>query len=173
MEGSLHASIFQDPSLPSVPHLLQAQLGHITEAAETELGEVVLIALESDGREPGLRRVQGTEVQGHGVQKGLGRPKREEGIQAGQRPLFISVFFWACLFLPWLFPRPVPGPPGSLQSVRFADQLVQSCHQLVKVRPLGTVLLPSVQHQQMEPGRTAWRWRQSELLFDCIQDLGV
>lgn len=39
---------------PTSPCLLQAELSHITEGAEAKLGEVVLIALQSNGRKPGL-----------------------------------------------------------------------------------------------------------------------
>lgn len=47
----------QHPRLPRPvsPCLLQAELSHVTEGAETKPGEVVLIALQSDGRKPGLR----------------------------------------------------------------------------------------------------------------------
>lgn len=36
------------------PCLLQAELDHITEGAEAKLGEVFLVALQSNGQKPGL-----------------------------------------------------------------------------------------------------------------------
>lgn len=168
------------PGLPSPtsPCLLQAELSHVTEGVEARLGEAVLVALQADGREPGLGGVQRGKVQGHGVQKGLGRSEGER--QAGQCPLFTlgpfaSVFFLVCLIPPWLShalvpsSRPVAGAPAgvlcSLQSVWLADHLVKRSHQLVKVRSLGTILLPSVQHKQVQSRRTAWRRGQPELLL--------
>lgn len=65
------------------------------------------------------------------------------------RPLS-SVCFPVCIYPPWLsrtpvpISRPVPRAPISLQSVWLSDHLVKRSHQLVKMRPLGTVLLPSV-----------------------------
>lgn len=40
---------------PSSPCLLQAELSHVTEGAEAKTGEVVLVALQSNGRKPGPR----------------------------------------------------------------------------------------------------------------------
>lgn len=76
------------PGLPSPasPCLLQAELSHFSEGAEAGLGEGVPVALQADGREPGLGGVQRRKVQGHGVQKGLGRSEGEG--QAGQSPIF-------------------------------------------------------------------------------------
>lgn len=105
------------------PHLLQAQLSHITEGGEAKLGEVVLVAFETNGRKPGLGRVQAREGQGHRVQKSLGRPKVGEG-QAKQVSSLsyslCSIFSLVYIYPPWLSQatapsfRPVPGAPFSL-----------------------------------------------------------
>ena len=71
--------------LPDPSGLLQAELSHVTEGAEARLGEVVPVALQANGREPGLRGVQRRKVQGHRIQQGLGGSGREG--QAGQSPL--------------------------------------------------------------------------------------
>lgn len=41
--------IRMSPFPPHQPHLLQAELSHITEGGEAKLGEVVLVALETNG----------------------------------------------------------------------------------------------------------------------------
>lgn len=172
-----HPWPWAEAPLPDPPGLLQAELSHITEGAEARLGEVVPVALQADGREPGLRGVQRWKVQGYRIQQGLGRSGREG--QAGHSLLFILVPsaqfpLWVCINPPWLSraltpnSRPVPGAPASLQSVWLADHLVKCGHQLVKVRSLGTILLPSVQHKQVQSRRTAWRRGQPEFLLYCI-----
>lgn len=73
---------------PASPCLLQAELSHITEGAEAKLGEIVLVALQSNGRQPGLGRVQTRKVQGHRIQECLGRSKG--GWEGGEHTLQVS-----------------------------------------------------------------------------------
>lgn len=117
----------QSVSLPHhQPHLLQAQLSHITEGGEAKLGEVVLVAFETNGRKPGLGRVQAREGQGHRVQKSLGRPKVGEG-QAKQVSSssysLCSIFSLVYIYPPWLSQATAPKlqtcPRGPLQPVGY------------------------------------------------------
>lgn len=103
-----HPWPWAEAPLPEPSGLLQAELGHVTEGAEARLGKVVPVALQADGREPGLRGVQRRKVQGHGIQQGLGGSGREG--QAGQSPLrpcpLPSVSFMG-------LHQPSPALPGS------------------------------------------------------------
>ena len=117
-----HPWPWAEAPLPDSPGLLQAELSHITEGAEARLGEVVLVALQADGREPGLRGVQRRKVQGYRIQQGLGRSGRAG--QGGQSLLFILVPspqfpLWVCINPPWLSraltPKLQTCPRGSRQ----------------------------------------------------------
>lgn len=106
------------PLPPHQPHLLQAQLSHITEGGEAKLGEVVLVALETNGRKPGLGRVQARKGQGHRVQKSLGRPKVGEGASK------TGFFFVLLSLLNFLFGLHLPSlaVPGSSPKLQTCPQ---------------------------------------------------
>lgn len=63
-------------------------------------------------------------------------------------------------------------PPGPLQGVGVADQLVQHVDDLPELGPVGPLSLPAVQHELVQHDRTVHGSWEPEVLLDGIYHLG-